>query len=143
MLPIPVPRPMLRSRRLLHARHTMVSPVSSPARASSRVAEKTATPARNSPPLEHTTSSPDVDIDTGAHQGSPDTSADIRGTRTEDNTGASNMSASTDKEKAPEQPVVGMTYGACQGPSYLSAGVPGVSTALEREDRLRPKGRLH
>jgi hypothetical protein len=26
--------------------------------------------------------------------------------------------------------VVGMTYGACQGPSYLPAGVPGVSTAL-------------
>jgi hypothetical protein len=36
--------------------------------------------------------------------------------------------------------VMGMTYGACQGPSYLPAGVPGVSTALEREDR--PKGRL-
>jgi hypothetical protein len=35
-----------------------------------------------------------------------------------------------------------MTYGACQGPSYLPAGVPGVSTVLEREDRLRPKGRL-
>jgi hypothetical protein len=27
--------------------------------------------------------------------------------------------------------VVGMTYGACQGPSYLPAGIPGVSTALE------------
>jgi hypothetical protein len=27
--------------------------------------------------------------------------------------------------------VVGMTYGACQGPSYLPAGVPGVSTAIE------------
>jgi hypothetical protein len=26
--------------------------------------------------------------------------------------------------------VMGMTNGACQGPSYLSAGVPGVSTAL-------------
>jgi hypothetical protein len=26
--------------------------------------------------------------------------------------------------------VVGMTYGACQGPSNLPAGVPGVSTAL-------------
>jgi hypothetical protein len=26
--------------------------------------------------------------------------------------------------------VVGMTYGACQGPSYLPPGVPGVSTAL-------------
>jgi hypothetical protein len=38
--------------------------------------------------------------------------------------------------------VVGMTSGACQGPSYLPAGVPGVSMALEREDRLRPKGRL-
>jgi hypothetical protein len=37
---------------------------------------------------------------------------------------------------------MGMTYGACQGPSYLPAGVPGVSTALGREDRLRPKGRL-
>jgi hypothetical protein len=26
--------------------------------------------------------------------------------------------------------VMGMTYGACQGPSNLPAGVPGVSTAL-------------
>jgi hypothetical protein len=39
--------------------------------------------------------------------------------------------------------VVEMTYGACQGPCYLPAGVPGISTALGREDRLRPKGRLH
>jgi hypothetical protein len=39
--------------------------------------------------------------------------------------------------------VVGMTNGACQGPSYLPAGVPGVSTALGQEDRLHPKGRLH
>jgi hypothetical protein len=38
--------------------------------------------------------------------------------------------------------VVWMTYGACQGPCYLSAGVPGISTALGREDRLRPKGQL-
>jgi hypothetical protein len=35
-----------------------------------------------------------------------------------------------------------MTYGACQGPCYLPAGVPGISTALGREDRLRPNGRL-
>jgi hypothetical protein len=38
--------------------------------------------------------------------------------------------------------VVGMTSRACQGPCYLPAGVPGISTALGREDRLRPKGRL-
>jgi hypothetical protein len=38
--------------------------------------------------------------------------------------------------------VVGMTYGACHGPSYLTAGIPGVPTASAREDRLRPKGRL-
>jgi hypothetical protein len=38
--------------------------------------------------------------------------------------------------------VMGMTYGACQGPCYLPAGVPGISTALGREGRLRPKGRL-
>jgi hypothetical protein len=38
--------------------------------------------------------------------------------------------------------VVGMTYGACQGPSYLSAGIPGISMALGQEDRLRSKGRL-
>jgi hypothetical protein len=37
---------------------------------------------------------------------------------------------------------VGMTYGACHMPSYLPAGVPGVSTAQRPEDRLRPKGRL-
>jgi hypothetical protein len=35
-----------------------------------------------------------------------------------------------------------MTYGACQGPCYLSAGVPGIFATLGREDRLRPKGRL-
>jgi hypothetical protein len=38
--------------------------------------------------------------------------------------------------------IVGMTYGACQGPCYPPAGIPGISTALGREDRLRPKGRL-
>jgi hypothetical protein len=38
--------------------------------------------------------------------------------------------------------IVGMTNGACHGPSYLPAGVPGISTALRREDRLRPEGRL-
>jgi hypothetical protein len=37
---------------------------------------------------------------------------------------------------------MGMTNGACHGLSYMLAGVPGVSTALAREDRLRPKGRL-
>jgi hypothetical protein len=36
-----------------------------------------------------------------------------------------------------------MTNGACHGPSYMPAGVPGVSTASAREDRLHPKGRLH
>jgi hypothetical protein len=36
--------------------------------------------------------------------------------------------------------VVGMTSGVCQGMCYLPAGVPGISTALGREDRLRPKG---
>jgi hypothetical protein len=39
-------------------------------------------------------------------------------------------------------PIVGMTSGACQGPCYLPAGVPGISTVLGREDRLCPKGRL-
>jgi hypothetical protein len=38
--------------------------------------------------------------------------------------------------------VVGMTSGACQGPCYLPTGIPGISTALGREDRLRSKGRL-
>jgi hypothetical protein len=38
--------------------------------------------------------------------------------------------------------VVGMTYGACQGPSNMPAGVLGVSTALAQEDRLHPKDRL-
>jgi hypothetical protein len=33
-----------------------------------------------------------------------------------------------------------MTYGACQGPCYLPAGVPGISTALGREDRPPPEG---
>jgi hypothetical protein len=38
--------------------------------------------------------------------------------------------------------VVGMTYRAYHGPSNMPAHVPGVPTALAREDRLRPKGRL-
>jgi hypothetical protein len=39
-------------------------------------------------------------------------------------------------------PVLGMTYGAYHGPSNMPAGIPGVSTASAREDRLSPKGRL-
>jgi hypothetical protein len=35
-----------------------------------------------------------------------------------------------------------MTFGVCQGPRCLPAGVPGISMALGQEDRLRPKGRL-
>jgi hypothetical protein len=35
-----------------------------------------------------------------------------------------------------------MTSGACQGPCYLPAGVPGISTALGKEDQLSPKGLL-
>jgi hypothetical protein len=38
--------------------------------------------------------------------------------------------------------VVGMTYGRCHVPSYLPAGVPGVSTARRQEDRLHLEGRL-
>jgi hypothetical protein len=38
--------------------------------------------------------------------------------------------------------VVGMTYGACHVPSYLPAGVPGISTARRYEDRLGPEDRL-
>jgi hypothetical protein len=38
--------------------------------------------------------------------------------------------------------VMGMTSGVCQGQRYLSAGVPGVSTASSREDQLWLKGRL-
>jgi hypothetical protein len=38
--------------------------------------------------------------------------------------------------------VVGMTYRAYHGPSNMPAHVPGVPTALAREDRLRPKDRL-
>jgi hypothetical protein len=38
--------------------------------------------------------------------------------------------------------VVWMTYGACHVPSYLLAGIPGVSTAQRYEDRLSLEGRL-
>jgi hypothetical protein len=38
--------------------------------------------------------------------------------------------------------VVGMTSGVCQGQRYLPTSIPGISTALSQEDRLRPKGRL-
>jgi hypothetical protein len=39
--------------------------------------------------------------------------------------------------------VVGMTNGACHGPSYLPDGILGISTTLGLEDRLRSEGRLH
>jgi hypothetical protein len=32
--------------------------------------------------------------------------------------------------------VVGMTLGVCQGQRCLPAGIPGISTALGKEDRL-------
>jgi hypothetical protein len=38
--------------------------------------------------------------------------------------------------------VVGMTLGVCQGQRCMSAGIPGVSTALSKKDRLQLKGRL-
>jgi hypothetical protein len=38
--------------------------------------------------------------------------------------------------------VEGMTYGACHVPSYLPAGIPGVSTARRQEDRLCLEGRM-
>jgi hypothetical protein len=38
--------------------------------------------------------------------------------------------------------VVGMTSRVCLGQRYLSAGVPGISTALRQEDWLCPNGRL-
>jgi hypothetical protein len=38
--------------------------------------------------------------------------------------------------------VVGMTNGACHGPSNMPAGVPGVPAASAREDQLRSKDRL-
>jgi hypothetical protein len=38
--------------------------------------------------------------------------------------------------------VVGMTIRVGQGQSHLPADVPGISTALSQEDRLRPKDRL-
>jgi hypothetical protein len=38
--------------------------------------------------------------------------------------------------------VVGMTSGVCQGQRSLPAGIPGVSTASSRKDRLWLKGRL-
>jgi hypothetical protein len=43
-------------------------------------------------------------MDARACQDATDTSADISGARTEDNAGASNKSADTDKRKALEQP---------------------------------------
>jgi hypothetical protein len=39
-------------------------------------------------------------------------------------------------------PVVGMTSGVCKGQRCLPAGVPGVSTALGKEDRLCASSRL-
>jgi hypothetical protein len=38
--------------------------------------------------------------------------------------------------------VMGMTSGVCQGQRSLPAGIPGVSTASSRKDRLQLKGRL-
>jgi hypothetical protein len=38
--------------------------------------------------------------------------------------------------------VMGITYRVHHGPSIMPAHIPGVPTALAREDRLHPKGRL-
>jgi hypothetical protein len=38
--------------------------------------------------------------------------------------------------------VVGMTSGVCQGQRCMPAGIPGVSTASSKKDRLQLKGRL-
>jgi hypothetical protein len=48
-----------------------------------------------------------------------------------------------DDDETQADTVVGMTYGAHHGPGNMPAGVPGVPAASAREDRLRPKGRLH
>jgi hypothetical protein len=81
-----------------------MSPVTSSARASSPVADKTATPTRDSPQPEHDTSFPDVDMDAGAQQDAPDTGADISGTGTADNASTINKSTEIEKGKAPEKP---------------------------------------
>jgi hypothetical protein len=39
--------------------------------------------------------------------------------------------------------VIGMTIRVGQGQSHLPDNVPGISTVLSQEDRLRPKDRLH
>jgi hypothetical protein len=70
------------------------------------VANKTSTTARDNPPPEHDTSDPDVHMDTGAQQATPDTGTDTSGARTADNASASNRSAEIDKRKAPEVPKV-------------------------------------
>jgi hypothetical protein len=79
-----------------------MSPVTSPAWASSPALEKTSSPAKDNPPPEQDTFAPDVHMDTGAQQDAPDTSVDTSGARTADNAGASSKSAGIDKEKAPE-----------------------------------------
>jgi hypothetical protein len=55
---------------------------------------------------------------------------------------ATRMETMVTTMEATEITVVGMTYGACHVPSYLSTGVLGVSTARRYEDRLGPEGRL-
>jgi hypothetical protein len=81
-----------------------MSLVSSLTQGSLPVADKTTSPVRNSPPLEHNTYAPNVHMDTGAQQDALDTGVDTSGTRTADNAGASNKSTDTEKGKAPEQP---------------------------------------
>jgi hypothetical protein len=50
------------------------------------------------------------------------------------------LSEDTSVDKKRKQvDVMRMTCGACHVPSYLPAGIPGVSTARRQEDRLRPK----
>jgi hypothetical protein len=83
-----------------------MSPVTSPAWASSHAPKKISTPAKDNLPPEQDTSAPNVHMDTGAQQDAPDTGSDTSGAGTADNAGASSKSANIDKGKAPEVPEV-------------------------------------
>jgi putative peptide zinc metalloprotease protein len=83
-----------------------MSPVSSPARASSPAPEKNSSPVKDIPAPEQDTSAPDVHMDTGDQQDAPDTSVNASSAGTADNASASSKSTNIDKGKAPEVPEI-------------------------------------
>jgi hypothetical protein len=87
------------------------------------VPEKTSSPVKDDPPPEQDTSAPDVHMDMGAQQETPDTGAQASGTGTAEDASASNKSARIDKGKNPEVPEI-WTNPALASPAQATLAAP-------------------